>query len=131
MNEIPALYLDRCEGHYFNDDGTQSLTPILGRFGDLFDLRRTLSHKYWEYIDTGFYDYDLLKYRDNPLSDAQIALNIFSDEFTTNWGISSTSDANIGMETFLKWATKTMIFYRSALASRARRRNVSRQQRRD
>ena len=69
--------MDQCEGFYQNDDGTKSITPILGRFGDLFDLRKALKLEDWNHIDSGDYLFENIKYAGNPLSDAQVALGIF------------------------------------------------------
>eukprot|EP01083_Nonionella_stella_P281948 959587_1 len=110
MNELPGVYFDRCEGFFKNRDGTTSVTPIFGRFGDLFDIRRTLPHEKWDYIDKGFYSYDDLIYYGNPLSDAQIALTIFSFDniHERTWGYQSTDDPSRGNNTFIQWATTSI-----------------------
>ena len=119
VNEIPTLYFDRCEGYYYNEDGTTSITPVLGRFGDTFDVRRSLRYEDWGYIDRGFgdsnngYSYRDIKYYGNPLSDAQVALGIFSEPFFSNWGLRSEPDNTRGKETFYRWATDSGYKYDS------------------
>eukprot|EP00485_Elphidium_margaritaceum_P000739 CAMPEP_0202687368 /NCGR_PEP_ID=MMETSP1385-20130828/3059_1 /ASSEMBLY_ACC=CAM_ASM_000861 /TAXON_ID=933848 /ORGANISM="Elphidium margaritaceum" /LENGTH=688 /DNA_ID=CAMNT_0049342149 /DNA_START=102 /DNA_END=2168 /DNA_ORIENTATION=- len=111
VNEIPTLYFDRCDGYYRNEDGSTSITPVLGRFGDVFDVRRALRTQDWSHVDRGFgernsgYSYDDIKYYGNPLSDAQIALGIFSAPFTSNWGLQAEADSSRGKEAFYRWAT--------------------------
>lgn len=111
VNEIPTLYFDRCEGYYFNEDGTPSITPVLGRFGDTFDCRRAMKYEDWTRLDRGFGDrnsgYSLgdVKYHGNPLADAQVALGIFSAPFFSNWGLRADADNTRGKETFYRWAT--------------------------
>eukprot|EP01084_Bolivina_argentea_P250266 419248_1 len=95
MNEIPAVYFDRCEGFYYNKEGKKSITPILGRFGDVFDIRRACPLNKWDYIDKGFYSYHDLQYYGNPLADAQVALIIFRENHTPSHG----------NKTFVQWAT--------------------------
>eukprot|EP01084_Bolivina_argentea_P107949 192953_1 len=113
LNEMPALYFDRCEGHYYQEDGSTSITPVTGRFGDNFDCRKAMKHDDWDMLDQGFgrinngYSYSDIKYHGNPIADAQVALGIFSTPFENNWGLRAQGvEQSAGKETFYRWATE-------------------------
>merc|ERR1719410_1007149 len=75
-NEIPVLYFDKCYGR----SGTK-MTVQKGPFGDVFDLKKAVSAADAALIERHSAESAILssiQYVGNPLSDAQIALGLFS-----------------------------------------------------
>eukprot|EP01084_Bolivina_argentea_P299680 516573_1 len=93
VNDLPAVYFDECE-----DEDSSSYTILKGPFGDVMDVRRMVGS--WDnsqIIDLGD-DFTDLTYIGNPLSDAQIALSLFGDDY------GDTDYRSVKDTTFLQWA---------------------------